>query len=246
MVKACLRGASMLPKPVVDYRRFRFRLLNTKEFSHLKLLLIWPVFMLFFQLLEHDYFGNVYTPVEIPLDDYIPFCEWFAIPYVFWFYYLFMTHVYTLFYDVRSFRRMSIFIAVTYLGILIIYIIYPTCQELRPLVPTEPRNNFLTRFMEDYYEYDSNTNVCPSIHVAGSWAVVCGIWYSRHFSTTGWRITFVVVSVLISLSTCFVKQHSALDVITAMPLCALAWAIAYFAVPPRQKSKCRQYADIKG
>lgn len=225
----------MLPKPVVDYRRFRLRLLNTEEFSHLKLLLIWPVFMLFFQLLEKDYFGNDYTPVEIPLDDLIPFCEWFAIPYVFWFFYLVWVYAYTLFYDIRSFRRLSIFIAVTYLGTIIIYLIYPTRQDLRPLIVDLPRDNFLTRFMEDYYEYDSNTNVCPSLHVAGSWAVACAIWNSRHYSTRSWRITFVIVSTLISVSTCFVKQHSALDLFAALPLCALGWLIAYLAVPANPK-----------
>lgn len=226
----------MLPKPVVDYRRFRLRLLNTEEFSHLKLLLFWPVFMVFFNALEQNFFGTTYYPVKIWLDHYIPFCELFAIPYVFWFFYLLGVHIYTLFYDIRSFRRMSVFIAITYLGIIIIYIIYPTCQELRPLVPTVPRDNFLTRFMEDYYAYDSNTNVCPSLHVAGSWAVVCGIWHSRHFSTTGWRIAFVVMSIMISLSTCFVKQHSALDVLAALPLCAVAWLVAYLAVPPVPRS----------
>ena len=31
-------------KPEVDYRQFRFKKMNTPEFSHVKLLLFWPFF----------------------------------------------------------------------------------------------------------------------------------------------------------------------------------------------------------
>ena len=214
----------MLPKPVVDYRRFRLHLLNTPEFSHLKLMLFWPVYVLLFGALERDVFGDTYTPVQIWLDELIPFCEWFVIPYIFWFFFLLFVHVYTLLYDIPSFRRLIVFMMVSYSGILLIYLIFPTCQNLRPAV--FQRDNVLTRFMARYYEIDTNTNVCPSIHVAGSWAAVCGAWKSRHFSKRGWRLAFVITAVLISVSTCFVKQHSALDVFMAIPLCILGWRVA--------------------
>ena len=35
-------------KPEVDYRQFRFKKMNTPEFSHVKLLLFWPFFGLMF------------------------------------------------------------------------------------------------------------------------------------------------------------------------------------------------------
>lgn len=37
------RAPQMVIKP--DYRQFRLRKLNTPEFSHIKLLLFWPVFL---------------------------------------------------------------------------------------------------------------------------------------------------------------------------------------------------------
>ncbi|MFR0799191.1 MAG: hypothetical protein ACLSHJ_10985 [Oscillospiraceae bacterium] len=42
------------PQTVIrpDYRQFRLRKLNTPEFSHIKLLLFWPVFGLAFLALE--------------------------------------------------------------------------------------------------------------------------------------------------------------------------------------------------
>lgn len=39
-------------KPEVDYRQFRFKKMNTPEFSHVKLLLFWPFFGLMFMFLE--------------------------------------------------------------------------------------------------------------------------------------------------------------------------------------------------
>ena len=43
-----------VPQTVIkpDYRQFRLRKLNTPEFSHIKLLLFWPVFGLAFLALE--------------------------------------------------------------------------------------------------------------------------------------------------------------------------------------------------
>ena len=37
----------------------------------------------------------------------------------------------------------------------------------------------------------------------------------------------LVVAILICLSTVFVKQHSILDVLCALPVCALGWWLCY-------------------
>ena len=239
----------MLPKPVVDYRRFRLRLLRTPEFSHLKLLVFWLIHVVLFGAIERDVFGDTYTAVELPvLDDLIPFCEWFLIPYLFWFFFLLFIHVYTLFYDIGSFRRLMTFLYITYFTTLLIYLIFPTCQNLRPT--QFARDNILTRFMRAYYSYDTNTNVCPSLHVIGSWAVVCGAWRSRHFGKASWRVVFVLIAALISISTCFVKQHSILDVFAAIPICIIGWCIAmqvgkHDSSRPVHRNKRRQFSFSK-
>ena len=71
-----------------DFRRFRFSKLNTDEFRHLKLLIFWPIFGLFFTFVERFYNVGHYYSMHCPLDDMIPFCEWFLIPYLLWFVYL--------------------------------------------------------------------------------------------------------------------------------------------------------------
>ena len=79
------------------------------------------------------------------------------------------------------------------------------------------------------------TNVCPSIHVIGSVAVMVLAWNSRHFHTPGWRIIFGVVTILISMSTVFLKQHSILDVFAAIPVCILA----YYVVCRKRKGEIK-------
>ncbi len=221
----------------VDYRQFRLRRLNTPAFSHLKLLLFWPVFGLLFALVERGGLPVTYHPVHVPLDDVIPFCEYFLIPYLFWFVFLGGMIAYTLFFDVPAFRRMMRFVILTYSVTMLIYLTYPTCQELRPTVFA--RENGLTRFVRWFYGFDTNTNVCPSIHVIGSIAVVAGAWRSRRFSTPGWKIAFSLVAALISISTVFLKQHSIVDVAAALPLCAVAWPLALRRDFPKKFRKTR-------
>lgn len=210
---------------MVDYRKFRFNKLNTPEFGHLKYLFYWPVFGLLFMSVERLWIRPSYHSMYCSWDDAIPFCEIFLIPYIFWFIFLIGIHAYTLLFDTDSFKKLMRFIILTYSAAIIIYILFPNCQELRP--EAFERENFLTRFMSDYYQFDTNTNVCPSIHVIGSLAVMFCAWHSKHFSKPGWRIAFSITAVLISISTVFLKQHSVLDIIAALPICIIAYILVY-------------------
>ena len=111
-------------KPEVNYREFRIHKLNTPEFSHVRLLLYWPIFGLLFLFLERLQPQRNYYPVYCGLDDIIPFCEWALIPYLFWFVFLIGTLVYTFFVDVPAFRRMMYFVIVTYTITVLFYMFY--------------------------------------------------------------------------------------------------------------------------
>lgn len=56
-------------KPEVNYREFRIHKLNTPEFSHVRLLLYWPIFGLLFLFLERLQPQRNYYPVYCGLDD---------------------------------------------------------------------------------------------------------------------------------------------------------------------------------
>lgn len=176
-----------------------------------------------------------YYPVYCGLDDIIPFCEWALIPYLFWFVFLIGTLVYTFFVDVPAFRRMMYFVIVTYTITVLIYLFFPTCQNLRP--EAFVRNNLLTRFIELFYSFDTNTNVCPSLHVIGSVAAMFGLWDCKALQSVGWKIAATSIAVCISLSTVFMKQHSIMDVLAALPVCFFGWWIAYKILPNNKTNR---------
>jgi len=209
---------------LVDFRRFSLKTLFCGEYRYLLLLIYWAVFGLAFSALE-VYRTTGYYPVESPLDEMVPFCEFFVIPYFFWFAYLVGMYVYSIFFDTETFKNYTYFIMITYTTTLVIYLLFPTMQELRP--PVFERDNLFTDIMRNFYQFDTNTNVCPSIHVIGSVAVSCAAWNSKLFSTRGWRIAFTVMTALIVLSTVFLKQHSVVDIPPALLICALAYPLVY-------------------
>lgn len=81
-----------LSAPVADCRELRLHNLNTDAYAHLKLLLYWPVYGFLFLYVERFYKVEQYPAMHCPLDDLIPFCEWFLVLYLFWFVYLVGMH----------------------------------------------------------------------------------------------------------------------------------------------------------
>ncbi len=209
---------------MIDYRKFRLSKLNTPEYRHLLMLIFWVVYGIVFLLLERVP-GRTYHPVYVPLDDKIPFCEYFLIPYLLWFVLLAGIHIYTLLFDIRLFKKLMWFIIITYSFTTLVYIIYPTMQELRPV--SFERDNIFTRFMGWFYNFDTNTNVCPSLHVVGAMAVLFAGWRGEHLKKPVIRALLIVVTLFICLSTVFLKQHSVIDVAAALALCVAAYPIAF-------------------
>ena len=209
---------------MVDYRKLRPSNITSPEFRHLLLLLYWPIYGLTFLILERGLTLN-YHPVEAALDAKIPFCEYFVPAYYFWFVFLIGIHFYTGFFDVPAFKKLMYFIIITYTITSVIYIIYPTKQELRP-AEFSGDNIFIT-IINGLYNFDTNTNVCPSLHVIGSFAVLFTSWHCKRFKTFWWQLGFISATVLICLSTVFLKQHSVVDIWVALAVCAVAYPFAY-------------------
>lgn len=210
--------------PVVDYRKFRLSKINDPEFSHLKLLLGWVGYFILYFLTENLIPAEKCTPVHMWLDDVIPFHEAFLIPYVFWYGLIVFSLGYFLLYNVDSFKRLQTFIIVTQVAAMVIYILFPSRQDLRPA--EFERDNFLTRCVELLYTVDTNTGVCPSLHVAYSIGIA-SVWVRQKGVPILWKAFVVVAVILICLSTMFIKQHSAVDFFAALPVCLLAELIVY-------------------
>ncbi len=211
-------------KQEVDYRKLRLSGLMQPEFSHLLLLLGWVVYFALYFLTENLIAPENCYSVHSPLDDRIPFCEWFVIPYVLWYGLIVFSLWYFALYNVDQFKRLQIYIMITQAVAMICYIAFPTRQDLRPEV--FPRENFLTRVISLLYTLDTNTGVCPSLHVGYSLGIA-SVWLRE--KTASWlaKTAVVILVILICLSTMFIKQHSAVDVFAALPVCLLAELIVF-------------------
>ena len=225
-------------KPVVDYKEFRLRKVNEPQYAHLKYLLGWVGYFVLFFLTENLIPAERCYPVHCWLDDVIPFCEIFAIPYVFWYLLIIISLLYFALYDPDSFKKLMTFIIVTQVVAMAIYIIFPTRQDLRP--ESFVRDNILTRTMGFIYRVDTNTGVCPSLHVAYSLGIA-STWLKYRDASKLWKAFITVTVVLICLSVAFVKQHSVVDIMAAIPLGLLAEIIAFgksYWKPKRYQSHC--------
>ena len=224
------KGLSVMRKDCLSGEETHFKL-GRRLFDgwaarkHLWMLVYWPIYGALFFVLERVHQPAQYHVMHTALDDLIPFCEVFMIPYVFWFLFLIGIHCYTAKHSEAAFRRLMAFVAISHTCALVVFFLFPTCQHLRPL--TFERQNLLTQITAFFYRIDTSTNVCPSLHVVGSMAV----WYAARdtelFSRWGYRAFFSVTTVLICLSTVFLKQHSVLDVVVGLLLSNLVYRVVY-------------------
>ena len=213
-----------MKKPVIDYRTFRLRKINEPQFAHLKLLLGWVGYFILYFLTENLIPAEACHPVHMWLDDVIPFCEWFLIPYVFWYVLIVISLGYFLLYNVDSFKRLQTYIIITQVLAMLCYIVYPTRQDLRPAEFVN--DNFLTRCVSFLYAFDTNTGVCPSLHCAYSIGIA-SVWLKAKDVSKLWKAFVVIAVILICLSTMFIKQHSAVDFFAALPVCLLAEILVF-------------------
>ena len=213
-----------MKKQPYDYSGFSLERLNEPRFSHLKLLGGWIVYFALYFITENLIPPERCHPVHCALDDLIPFNEFFVIFYVGWYFLVFGALAYTLFYDVPAFRKLQTFIMITQAVAMLCYILWPSRQDLRPEV--FPRQNILTDIIKFIYSFDTNTGVCPSLHAAYSLGIL-SVGLKDKSLSTGWKAALTFLVIMICLAVCFVKQHSAVDVFTALPVSLMAEILVY-------------------
>jgi membrane-associated phospholipid phosphatase len=208
-----------MKKQRVDYSGFSLRRIREPRFAHALLLLDWLAYFAMYFLTENLIPLERCHVIHCFVDDVIPFSEGFVIFYVGWYLLVAGALAYTFFYDVENFRRLQIFLIITQALAMLCYIVYPSVQNLRPAV--FPRQNAFTWLLGIIYGFDTPTGVCPSLHVAYSVGILSVALKDRDLS--GWlKAALAVVVVLICMAVCFVKQHSFVDVLAALPVCLIA------------------------
>lgn len=224
-----------LNPPVIDYRKLRLNNITSPTYRHVLLLFYWVAYLLVFIFIERLTPAATHAVVYSPLDDMIPFCEWFIFAYMAWHVSLVWISFYTLAYDIGAFKRFMYNLILTTALTILIYILWPNQQLLRPDLTQLGRENLLTKLVGLIYTVDSNTNVCPSLHCIGAFVVLAAALDIKRFQTTGWKVFFWVFALLICASTVFMKQHSIMDFFAAIPLALLGYGVVY--LPGKLKAR---------
>lgn len=186
-----------------------------------------PVYLLWFFLLEQHVVSDYYI-IESPLDSIIPFCEYFIIPYLLWFPFIGVSVLYFIFRDKTEYYRLCGVLISGMTVFLIVSTVFPNGLALRPNLSTLGRDNLFIDLIAALHKADTSTNVCPSIHVYNSLAVCFAVFTSTHF--VGKRLLkggTLLLTVLICLSTVFLKQHSVIDVSCAIILFLVVAPVFY-------------------
>ena len=213
-----------MKRPYHDYSGFSLRRLNEPRFSHLKLILGWVFYFSMYFITENLIPAERCHPIHCALDDLIPFNEYFAVFYVGWYFYVFGMLLFYLLHDGECFRGLSRYILTTQVLAMLCYIVYPSRQDLRPEVFA--RDNIFTQTMAFIYSFDTSTGVFPSLHAAYSLGVVSTVWKDK-LMPRAWSLALSLFALGVCAAVCFVKQHSALDVAAALPVCLAAELVAY-------------------
>lgn len=196
------------------------------KYRHGAILLYFFVYMIWFTYLEKNV--TKYTVVYSKYDDLIPFMEIFVIPYILWFAFIFITVAYFFFTSKTDFYKCCAYLFIGMTICLIIYTIWPNGQHLRVDLDTLGRNNIFTYIVSIIYKMDTPTNVLPSIHVYNSIGASIAIIKSEKLRKIKWiQWSSIILTILISLSTVFLKQHSILDGLSAIILSIIMYIVVY-------------------
>lgn len=177
----------------------------------LMLMVLIPIINIFYGYLNNSLRG-VHSLVT-DLDRSIPFLKIFAIPYLMLFPFITVTLVYFCIYHRKVYYKV---ISSLVIGMFVCFIVYYLFQTTVPR-PKLIGNDILTKLVKFVYNSDNPFNCFPSIHVLFSYVMIKGVKKSesKNLIING---SICIMSLLIILSTQFIKQHVILDLIFAILL----------------------------
>lgn len=183
------------------------------------------LYVLGFSLVEHRQVRPYI--IHTRWDDLIPFCEYFIVPYLLWFFFVMGCILWFGAFQgsEREYHSLTRNLAFGCTLFLLLSAVFPNGQDLRPVLTGD---NVFQQLVMRLYRSDTSTNVFPSIHVFNS--VACCTAVLRNHRLRSSRLISsgtVVLTVSIILSTVFLKQHTVVDVFGAFVLNAFTDRLFY-------------------
>lgn len=170
------------------------------------------------------------VPVNIihtKIDEWIPFCEYFVIPYLFWFIYLVITAIYFFFVckDKKETKRIICTYCTGMTVFIVVSALYPNGHDLRPELQG---TGIFIECVKLIYRLDTSTNILPSMHVFATVASTIGFLRQKKLGKyKGFVPCIWICCISIILSTVFLKQHSIVDVVMALLLNCICYILFY-------------------
>ena len=177
---------------------------------HIFALLSIPIINIFYALLNNNNRG-VFQLVTY-IDNTIPIIKEFIIPYILWYPFIALSLLFICLKDLKVYYRTLITLNLCLLSCYLIYYFFQTTVP-RPAIYGNDIFSFLTLLV---YKFDKPFNCFPSIHVVTSYLMIKGI--NSIDCSKKIRHLVIFMSILIIVSTLFIKQHVILDVISAILL----------------------------
>lgn len=205
----------------------------------LPLIIYGSIYFQWFRHLEKTVTSH-YRIIHMTLDDHIPFCEVFVVPYLLWFFYVTIVVLYCFLRDKDDYFRICTFLFTGMTIFLFVSTFWPNGHRLRPY--TMPRDNIFCHLTALLYKADTPTNLWPSIHVYNSIGCHIAVMRNRHLGKKKCvRTGSFLLCVSIIMSTVFIKQHSVFDVFTAFILAGVMYGVVY-----RQDALFHFYHGLQG
>jgi len=156
------------------------------------------------------------------IDNKIPFISHFIWIYVFWYFMLIAVPYYIAKKDMSSFYKYVITFVITTLIAGIIFIVFPN-TVIRADIEASDIPSKLVKLI---YILDSpGINCFPSIHCLYSFLFIFAILNTKGKSPLVSKIVIIILSILVVLSTLFIKQHIIYDALAALIICATTWCV---------------------
>lgn len=196
-----------------------------RKYKHGIPLILYGIFYLtWFCYLERTVTRH-YRVIHMAIDDHIPFCEVFVIPYFLWFIYVSAVVLFLFFRSKPDYRRACVFLFTGMTIFLVVSTLWPNGHHLRPY--TMPRDNIFTLMVAHLWRTDTPTNLWPSIHVYNSIGAHIALCRCSLGKKRWLRCTSLALCVSIILSTIFLKQHSMFDVLTGLGMASAMYVLVY-------------------
>lgn len=203
------------------------------------LLLTFPLLLALF-FIEEKMITSNYIVIECRFDTFIPFIPQFIFAYMLWYPVIILPFFFFL-KDKEDYRRYMYFLISGFITSLLLYWIFPNGQNLRPTLPIT--DSFAEKLVGILYRRDTNTNICPSLHVVFCIGVTAAVFHNKSYTLLQkWQVRALIIAVLLLIcaSTVFLRQHSIIDVAAALILGGLLYLICYRLLP----QKAFQYENM--